>query len=103
MTEIIRLVRENDAVLGTGHLSAEEIEAVVAYCEDAGVSCLVNHLFFRIVDLPIETQARLAKQGAVLEHGAFAIENTPDHSVDRVVRAVDRIGLENAVLATDYG
>jgi hypothetical protein len=101
--QIIRLVGEAGAVLGTGHLSAGEIEAVVAACADAGVSCLVNHPFFRIVDLPIETQVRLADDGAVMEYCAYAIESTAGHSVDRVARAVDRVGPENAVLATDFG
>lgn len=101
--EIIRLVGEAGAVLGTGHLSTAEIEAIVAACADAGVSCLVNHPFFRIVDLPIETQVRLADDGAIMEYCGYAIESTAGHGVDRVARAVDRVGPESAVLATDFG
>jgi len=103
VSEIVRLVGEADAVLGTGHLGVEEIEAVVAACADADASCLVNHPFFRIVDLPVETQVRLAEDGAVMEYCGYAVESTPGHSVDRVARAVDRVGPENAVIATDFG
>lgn len=101
--EIIELVAEYDAVLGTGHASSTEIEAVVAACADAGARCLVNHPFFRIVDLPIETQRRLARQGAVMEYCAYAIESTEGHTVERVVEAVEQVGPEHAVLATDFG
>jgi microsomal dipeptidase-like Zn-dependent dipeptidase len=38
-----------------------------------------------------------------MEYCAYAIESTAGHSVDRVARAVDRVGPENAVLATDFG
>lgn len=100
---IIRLVGEADAVLGTGHVGTAGIEAVVEECAATGTDCLVNHPFFRVVDLPIETQVRLAERGAVLEYCAYAVESTEGHDVERIVRAVDRIGPERAVLATDFG
>lgn len=100
---IVRLVGRADAVLGTGHLGGDEIEAVVEACADAGVDCLVNHPFFGIVDLPVDLQEDLAASGATLEYCAYSIESTPGHSIDRVADAIARVGAENAVVATDFG
>lgn len=100
---IVDLVAEADAVLGTGHAGADATEAVVDACADAGVDCLVNHPFFEVVDLPVELQVRLAERGAIMEYCAYAVESTQGHDVDRVARAIDRIGPERAVLATDFG
>ncbi|WP_265110701.1 amidohydrolase [Halosolutus halophilus] len=100
---VVNLVAEHDATLGTGHASPEEIDAVVEACDAAGVRCLVNHPCFRLVDLPLERQVALAERGAVMEYCAYAVESTPDHSVDRLARAVNRIGPERCLLATDYG
>lgn len=100
---IVELVAEHDAVLATGHVDPDSIEAVVDACAEAGTRVLVNHPFSRLVDLSIEEQSRLASRGAVLEYCALAIESTEDHSIDRVATAIDRIGAEHCVLATDYG
>ena len=100
---IIDLVAEYDAVLGTGHIGPDEIEAVVEACGDAGARCLVNHPFFRVVDLPIERHVALAERGAVMEYCAYAVESTDGHTVERVADAVERVGAENCLLATDFG
>lgn len=100
---IIDLVAEYDAVVGTGHATPTEIEAVAAACADADVDCLVNHPCFRVVDVSIDRQERLAELGAVLEFCAYSVQTTDGHTLDRVAETINRIGPENAVLATDYG
>jgi len=100
---IIDLAADYGATVGTGHVSPAEIEAVVDACADAGVTCLVNHPCFRVVDLSLDEQAALAERGAILEYCSYSVRSTAGHSVDRVARAVDRIGAENCLLATDFG
>lgn len=101
--KIIDLVAEYDAVIGTGHATPREVEAVATTCHEAGVTCLVNHPFFRVVDIPLNRQERLAELGAVMEYCAYSIQSTDGHSVDRVATALERVGPDNAVLATDFG
>ena len=100
---IVELVGEYDAVLATGHIAPNEIEAVVGACADADVRCLVNHPFFRVTDLSVDRQVALAERGAVMEYCAYAVESTPGHTVSDVAAAVDRLGPDRCVLATDYG
>jgi hypothetical protein len=100
---VVDLVAEYDATLGTGHASPDEVDAVVDACADAGVRCLVNHPFFRVVDIPLERQVRLAERGAVMEYCAYSVRSTEGHSVERVAEAIERVGPENSLLATDFG
>ncbi|WP_458188426.1 DUF6282 family protein [Haladaptatus sp. NG-WS-4] len=100
---IVDLVAEYDAVVGTGHATPAEVESVAAACADAGVDCLVNHPCFRVVDVPLDQQERLAELGAVMEYCAYSVESTESHSIERVAEAIERVGPEHAVLATDYG
>jgi len=67
------------------------------------LTCLVNYPFFRVVNIPIERQADLADRGAIMEFCAYAVQSTDGHSVERVAEAVERIGPENCLLATDFG
>ncbi|MFC6718916.1 DUF6282 family protein [Natrialbaceae archaeon GCM10025810] len=100
---VVELVGEYDATLGTGHASPIEIEAVVDACADAGVRCLVNHPFFRVVDLSLDRQTTLAERGAIMEYCAYSVRSTDGHTVSRVADAVERIGPDQCLLATDFG
>lgn len=100
---IIDLVAEYDAVVGTGHATPIEVEAVAAACAETRVDCLVNHPCFRVVDISLDRQERLAELGATMEYCAYSIQSTEGHDVERVVEAIERVGPANAVLATDYG
>lgn len=101
--EIVDLAAEYDAAIGTGHAGPDEIEAVAAACSDAGVDCLVNHPCFRVVDVPLDRQERLADLGAVMEYCAYSVRSTEGHTVDRVAEAIRRVGSDHAALATDFG
>lgn len=103
VAEIIDMVAESDATLATGHSSPTAIQAVVDDATDAGASVVVTHPFFHVVDLSIDQQAALADMGATLEYCAFSLQNSPEHSIDRIVDAVNQIGAESCILATDYG
>lgn len=100
---IIDLVAEYDATLGTGHASPDEIVAVVDACADAGVTCLVNHPCFGVVNIPIDQQVVLADRGAIMEYCAYSVQSTEGHSVERVAEAIKRVGPDNCLLATDFG
>lgn len=76
---------------------------MVDACADAGTRCLVNHPFFRVVDLPIERQVALAERGAIMEYCAYSVRSTDGHDVERVAEAVERVGPGNCLLATDFG
>lgn len=103
VSAVIELIAEYDATIGTGHISPMEIEAIVTACADIGAQVLVNHPFFRVTDLSIEKQAELAEMGALMEYCAYCLQNTPGHSVSKIARAIDRIGPDSCILATDFG
>lgn len=100
---VIDLVATYDATIGTGHASPDEIGPIVDACADAGVTCLVNHPFFRVVDVPVEQQVSLAERGAIMEYCAYSVQSTEGHTVDRVAAGIERVGAENCLLATDFG
>lgn len=101
--KIINLAKKHNATIGTGHVSPTEADVIVDACDNAGVTCLVNHPCFRVVDIPIDQQVSMANRGAVMEYCAYSVQSTQGHSVTRVAEAIDRIGPENSLLATDFG
>jgi len=100
---VIDLADSYDATVGTGHAGPEEIGPVVEACADAGVTCLVNHPFFQVVDLSIDEQVALAERGAIMEYCAYSVQSTEGHTIGRVAAGIERVGADNCLLATDFG
>jgi hypothetical protein len=100
--EILRLMAESNAILGTAHLSPAEIFALVQSAREAGVrKILVNHPEIRFVNLSLAAQKELAGPDVFFERcyvrPLFAL------SWDELAYAIREVGVRRSVLATDLG
>ena len=102
---VIELTRDYDAILGTGHISREEILAVYDYCVAVGLNkVVVTHPEFRAPNLDIKTIEDLAKAGAFMEF--CAVNCFPIHAVTTVEQIRDIIlaaGVHRSILSSDSG
>jgi hypothetical protein len=104
--QILDLIAGRDVILGTGHLSAVEISALVGYAREHGVKkILVTHPEAPFIDLSAGTQRELAALGCLFER-TWVFTTPALGSVlrpDRLVRDIREVGWESTVLATDMG
>lgn len=70
LKQVFQLIKDFDAVLGTGHLSPDECFRVVEAARDAGVKkIVVTHPEWWLVGMSLEDQVRMVKDyGVILEH-----------------------------------
>ncbi|HEY8448911.1 MAG TPA: DUF6282 family protein [Bacillota bacterium] len=106
--DILALIAEADIILATGHLGADEIWPLFEAARAAGVKrFVVTHAEFYMVDLSVEAQKELARQGAYLEHCLLVVHPRGGHggpeNFDRIVASIRATGPEPHVIATDYG
>jgi len=101
--EVLGMIARHDMLLATGHLSRDEIFAVVDAAVDAGVKdIVVTHPEFPSQDLSTEDQIALADKGALLER-CFTTPHTGKVSWERWIANIRAAGPENSVLSTDLG
>jgi hypothetical protein len=103
--EILRLIGERDVILGTGHLSVGEIQALVKAAREAGVKrILITHPELSIVDMPVAVQQELAGPDVFFERCLY-VTTDPVAAVplSAIAGAVRQVGPETTVLATDFG
>jgi Family of unknown function (DUF6282) len=99
---ILRLIARSDCILGLGHLSFDEMKAVVREALSLGVErILVNHPEINFLRLPVAAQRELAAPGVYFER-CYVRENQAVNwgGLAQVIRAV---GVETSILATDLG
>jgi Family of unknown function (DUF6282) len=103
--EVLALVREHDAVLGTGHVSAAEHYAVVR--EHARVGpVLLTHATEDLAGPKLDAQqcAELAALGAWVELCAMTcIGALATRSVADMIATIRAVGVEHVTLGTDFG
>lgn len=103
--EILDLIREHDAVLATGHLSAEEIESLLRAARQRGVErVVVSHPNFKVPGMNLEQIRTCASAGAFIELTYCSISPMWSHATLEQYRAViDAIGPERCLLSSDVG
>ncbi|MDQ0337409.1 hypothetical protein J2S00_000179 [Caldalkalibacillus uzonensis] len=103
--EILSLIADAGIILATGHLSAEEVHALVGAAKEHKVEkILIQHADLGIAPIPLEQQITLAKQGAIIEKCYLAVsEDFNDLTIEQMAASIRRLGPSACVLVTDYG
>ena len=103
--EVLELVAEHQAILGTCHLSPKEIVALVKGARELGVEkIVVTHPFFKVPNLDLDTIEEIARLGAMPEFGYCTVSPAWHYStVDIVAEAISRVGASRCLLVSDTG
>ncbi len=103
--EVLDLVAEHDAILGTCHLSPVEIRLLVAEARRRGVRRItVTHPFFKVPNLSLEELTELTALGAYAEFGYCTISPMWAYAnPKRIAEAVQAIGAQHCLLVSDTG
>jgi hypothetical protein len=101
--DLLALVATHGMTLATGHLSGDEIVAVVDAATDVGVrQVVVTHPEFTSQRLSVEVQARLAARGALLER-CFTTPHTGKVAWETMLDNIRATGPEHSVISSDLG
>lgn len=103
--QVLALLAEADAVLATGHLSAEEVAWLLPEARRAGVRrLLMTHPGYTVPAMPAERAATLAREhGALAEVTTYQLLHQPGCDAAVLAHFVEAIGYEHVVLSSDAG
>lgn len=105
--DILRLISEHDAILGTGHLSIVEMRALVSAARSAGVKrILVTHPESPLVAIPPAFQQEICGPDLFFERCWLSTRmrvNQKALGLEKIASEIKEIGFESTILATDLG
>jgi hypothetical protein len=100
---VLEMIARHGMVLATGHLSRDEILAVVDAALEHGVrEIVITHPEFPSQNLTAQDQRALADRGALLER-CFTTPHTGKVPWERWLENIRAAGAEHSVLSTDLG
>lgn len=106
--EILRLAKQHDAVIATGHVDLPELFALADACRELGVKLVMTHALETHVgaDHTLAHVVEMAERGAIIEFtyltcmpGGFAASRDP-LTFAKAMAAVDPA---RAIMSTDFG
>lgn len=102
---VVEMVKEYDGILGTGHVSGEEIRALVQYAASiGGVKITITHPDWPAPGVNIEFLQEMAKLGAIAEFCASSIGPLTYYlPPTKLKEYVDILGAKNIILSSDCG
>jgi hypothetical protein len=104
--DVLRLIAEHEAILGTGHLATEEIVALVPAAREHGVrKILITHPEHPPVEMPPLVQEELRDRYGVLFERCLITTTLAGGALPFAALAsvIRRVGVESTIIATDYG
>jgi hypothetical protein len=103
--DVLDLVAQHSAILGTCHLSPAEIEVLIPAARERGVEKItLTHPFFKVPGLGIDDVKRHIANGAYAEFGYCTVSPMWNHApLTAVVAAIKAIGPSRAILMSDAG
>lgn len=107
LEEIFRIIRDNDVVLGTGHLAPDEIFQVVEHARNMGVKkIVVTHPEFWVVGMSHEDQKRIVDDYDVILERCYAQPmggGVYKSNLQDNLDVIKLVGYKNVMVDTDGG
>jgi hypothetical protein len=102
--EVLDVIKEHNLILATGHLSKQEIFALVTEAKERGIKKVkVTHPTFSSIAFTKEEQKELTKLGAFMDLCFGVI--TPEFGItwEELYQHIRYVGPENCILSSDLG
>ena len=105
LSEIIEIVRDSDVILGSGHISKQEILIVAELSERIGLKkLLITHPEVPWINMSDAEQAEIRAKGAWFERCfASTLPIGGGVPVTTIVRSIKEIGVDSTIISTDFG
>lgn len=106
--EILKILTASDVILGTGHISVEEILSLLRLARELGVrKMIVTHPSMKLIGMSISDQMEAIRLGAFVEHcyvvTTKVLASKGMTSIDEIAEQIRKVGPERCILSTDFG
>lgn len=104
--QVLDLIAEHQAILGTGHLGTDEICTLIPIARERGIKkILVTHPEAPFIDMSVSVQRELVALGCLFERTWVFTTAALGRvlTADRMISDIQAVGFESTVLATDMG
>jgi len=102
--KILKVVKENDSILATGHLSWYEAKVLVEEAVRIGIKrIIITHPIYQLINMPIDIQKKLARNKGVYIEQSYAMYLIDKIPIKKIVEQIKAVKPENCIISSDVG
>lgn len=103
LLEVLKTIKECNAVLATGHISWKESVTVADEAIKLGLkNILITHPIYQKIDMPIKIQEQLAQKGCFIEQ-SFSMYSIDKIPIRKIAGQIKKVGSKSVILSSDVG
>ncbi len=100
---VLKIIKDFDLVLATGHISWIESEILVKKAVDIGIKrIIITHPIYPPINMSIEKQKELAEFGALIEH-CYSMHSMDKISIQKITEQIKEVKPKNCIISSDVG
>ncbi len=102
--EVLQAIKENNCILATGHLAADEAALLVRKAVEMGLKrIIITHPIYQRIDMNIKLQQELTRlEGVYVEHNyaMYLVDKIP---LTEIAKQIKLVGAEKCIISSDMG
>lgn len=102
--EVLQAIKENNCILATGHLAANEAALLVRKAVERGIKrIIITHPIYQRIDMNIKLQQELTRfEGVYVEHNyaMYLVDKIP---LTEIAKQIKLVGAEKCIISSDLG
>ncbi|MBI3412557.1 MAG: hypothetical protein HY051_00560 [Candidatus Aenigmarchaeota archaeon] len=103
-TGVLRVVKENNCILATGHISWQESKKLVEEAVRIGIKkIIVTHPIYQKINMPVSVQKKLARNTGVYIEQCYSMYSIDKISIKSIAGQIKQIGVNKCIIASDVG
>lgn len=101
---VLQVIKENNCILATGHLSWPEAKLLVEEAVEMGITkIIITHPIYQRIAMPLEVQQELARKEGVYIEQCYSMYFIDDISISEIATQIKAIGAEKCIITSDVG
>lgn len=99
---VLRLMRELNVSLATGHLSWQESRIISTEYLSIGGKVVITHPIYQKINMPINIQKELAEKGCFIEQ-SYSMHSIDKIPMNKIALQIKNVGCKSVILSSDVG
>lgn len=100
--DVLKMIKECNAVLATGHISWEESRLLAKKARSMGIQVAITHPIYQRVNMPIKIQKELAERGCFIEQ-SYSMHSIDKIPIEKIAQQIRLVGSKSIILSSDMG
>ena len=101
---VLKMIKDNNSILATGHISTVETELVVAEALGLGIDkIIITHPMYQLIEMPIDKQAEISQTKGVYIEVPYSMYAIDKISIVELTKVIKKVHPSKAIISSDVG